>query len=142
MISNSCQLSSLIFIINIILGFYNQYILYAILFICLTITSLFYHTYYTQFTYIIDKVSILYVVLYGALLFFQKVYLISIKNINFINIIMSIIIVLTFIYVNFIYYYGYYNNQYCFNDNINISYKYHSLIHYISSFSHALIMLL
>ena len=139
MISNSCQISSLLFIINIICGFYNEYILYSILFICLTITSLFYHTYYTPFTYIIDKVSILYVVLYGAMLFFQKIILI---DINFINTIICIIIVSTFISVNFIYYYGYYNKQYCFNDNIEVSYKYHSLIHIMSCLSHSLIMLL
>ncbi len=75
MINNSCQLSPLIFIINIILGLYYNYILYALLFISLIITSVIHHTYYTEFTNIIDKISILYIILYGSMLFYQKIYI-------------------------------------------------------------------
>lgn len=139
MINNCCQLSPLIFIINIIIGLYNNYLLYSLLFFSLTITSIIYHTYYTDFTYIIDKVAILYIILYGMLLFYQKINFITI---NFVNIIMCIIIILTFLSVFYIYHYGFYIKEYCFNNDINISYKYHSLIHYISCLSHSLIMLL
>ena len=139
MINNCCQLSPLIFIINIIIGLYNNYLLYSLLFFSLTITSIIYHTYYTDFTYIIDKVAILYIILYGMLLFYQKINFITI---NFVNIIMCIIIILTFLSVFYIYHYGFYIKEYCFNNDINISYKYQSLIHYISCLSHSLIMLL
>jgi len=77
MINNSCQLSPLIFIINIIFGFYYDYILYGLLFISLIITSILHHTYYTEFTNIIDKISILYVILYGSMLFYQKIYILE-----------------------------------------------------------------
>ena len=153
-INNICQISPIVFLINIILGFYCNYILYSILFICLFITSIFYHTYNTDFTYIIDKVSILYVILYGTMLFFQKINdtntnIHTITNTNnvtfisrFIYILMSIMIVLTFISVIYLYYYGYCYNIYCFNQNIDIAYWYQSLIHFISCFSHILIMIL
>lgn len=146
-INNICQISPLVFLINIILGFYCNYILYSILFICLFITSIIYHTYYTDFTYIIDKVSILYVVLYGTMLFYQKINDTNkYTNLNFISrfiyIFMSIMIVFTFISVIYLYYYGYCYNIYCFNDNIDIAYMYHSLMHFISCVSHVLIMTL
>jgi hypothetical protein len=138
MINNCCQLSPLLFIINIILGFYYEYFLYGLLFFCLMITSFIYHTYYTVFSNIIDKVSILYVVLYGCMLFNQKLHFVD-KNIK--NIIMLTLIVLTFLSTFYLYYYGYYTKNYCFNENIVIANLYQSLIHLISCFSHSLIML-
>ena len=139
MINNSCQITPLIFIINIILGFYYNYILYALLFISLIITSVIHHTYYTEFTNIIDKISILYIILYGSMLFYQKIYILE-NNLK--NKILYLIIILTFLSVFYLYHYGYFKNIYCFNEDIYIAYKYHSLIHFISSFSHTLIMLL
>jgi len=139
LINNSCQLSPFIFIINIFIGIYCKYFLYSLLFFCLIITSLIYHTYYTEFSNIIDKILILYVVLYGILLFYQKIYCI---NINIINLLYIFIIVSTFLSVFYLYYYGYYINEYCFNKDITISYQYQSMIHYITFVSHSLIMLL
>ena len=138
-IQNCCQISPFIFIINILFGFYCNYILYGMLFLCLLITSVFYHTYYIDFTYIIDKVSILYVTLYGGMLFYQKI---IDMNYTFISILMMILVILTFLSVFYLYYYGYMIDYYCFHKDIIIAYKYHSYIHYISSFSHTLIMLL
>jgi hypothetical protein len=138
-INNSCQCSPLIFIINIFIGIYCDYFLYSLLFFCLIITSLIYHTYYTEFAYIIDKVSILYVVLYGILLFYQKIYCI---NTTILNLLSIIIIVSTFLSVFYLYYYGHYSKEYCFNENIDIAYHYQSMIHYITFVSHSLIMLL
>lgn len=144
MINNCCQISPLIFIINILFGFYYGYILYGLLFLSLLITSLLHHTYYTEFTTIIDKVSILYVILYGSMLFYQKINIIDSTNYKSISrtSLLSIIIILTFLSIFYLYHYGYYNNKYCFDTSIDTAYKYHSLIHYISCFSHTLIMLL
>ena len=141
MIYNCCQISPLIFILNILLGFYYGYILYALLFLSLIITSLLHHTFYTEFTTIIDKISIVYVILYGSMLFYQKLYFID-TNYIFISRIVSILIVVTFLSVFYLYYYGYYSKKYCFDENTNTCYKYHSIIHYISCFSHVLIMVL
>ena len=145
MINNCCQISPLIFIINILLGFYYGYILYALLFLSLIITSLLHHTYYTEFTTIIDKISILYVILYGSMLFYQKIYLIH--NTNYVSVSRSsllsiVIIIITFISVFYLYHYGYYNKKYCFDINMDTAYTYHSLIHYISCVSHVLIMII
>ena len=150
MIHNCCQISPLIFIINILFGFYSGYILYGLLFLCLIITSIIHHTYYTEFTTIIDKVSIVYVILYGSMLFYQKINSInsinSIDSTNYISlsrtIVLSIAIVFSFLSVVYLYYYGYYSKKYCFDENNDTCYKYHSLIHYISCFSHVLIMVL
>ena len=146
MINNCCQISPLIFILNILFGFYYGYILYALLFLSLIITSLLHHTYYTEFTTIIDKISILYIILYGSMLFYQKIYLIDSTNYisisRIVSIILSILIVFTFLSIFYLYHYGYYNKKYCFDSSIDTSYTYHSLIHYISCFSHVLIMIL
>ena len=144
MIHNCCQISPLVFIINIILGFYNHYILYGLLFLCLLVTSILHHTYYTEFTTIIDKISILYVILYGTMLFYQKMYYTdAIRSISISrSSLLSIIIVITFISVFYLYHYGYYNKLYCFDESNDTAYKYHSLIHYISCLSHSLIMIL
>ena len=144
MINNCCQISPLIFIINILFGFYYGYILYGLLFLSLIITSIIHHTYYTEFTTIIDKISILYVILYGSMLFYQKIFFIDTINYSFLSRynLLSIVIVLTFLSIFYLYHYGYYNKKYCFDTSIDTAYKYHSLIHYISCFSHTLIMLL
>ena len=152
MLHNCCQISPLIFILNIVLGFYYGYILYALLFLCLIITSLLHHTYYTDFTTIIDKISILYVILYGSMLFYQKLYFIDTTHDSYsyssrivsriVSIILSIMIVVTFLSIFYLYHYGYYNKVYCFDTSIDRAYTYHSLIHYISCFSHLLIMVL
>mgnify|MGYP000851894107 FL=1 len=144
MLNNCCQISPLVFIINILFAFYYDYILYGFLFLSLIITSIIHHTYYTEFTSIIDKISILYVILYGSMLFTQKNYLIDITNYISLSrtILLSIIIILTFLSIFYLYHYGYYNNKYCFDTSIDIAYKYHSLIHYISCLSHTLIIIL
>jgi hypothetical protein len=149
MIHNCCQISPLIFIINILFGFYYGYILYGLLFLCLIITSIIHHTYYTEFTTIIDKISIVYVILYGSMLFYQKINSINMidsTNCSFssrlVSIIISTIIILTFLSIFYLYHYGYYNSKYCFDTSIDTAYTYHSLIHYISCFSHILIMIL
>jgi len=149
MVNNCCQISPLIFILNILFGFYYGYILYALLFLSLIVTSIIHHTYYTEFTTIIDKISIVYVILYGSMLFYQKINSINIidtTNYSFssriVSILLSIVIVLTFLSIFYLYYYGYYNKKYCFDTSIDTAYTYHSLIHYISCFSHVLIMIL
>ena len=141
MIINYCQISSCIFIINTILGIYCNYIIYSLLFFCLFITSIIHHTYKTDFTYIIDQVSVLYVVLYGGLLFYQKLFYIN-NTISFKYISMAILIIVSFLLVNYIYYYGYYSQKYSFDIDTHLASKYHALMHYISSFGHILIMLL
>jgi len=156
--TNCCQLSSFIFIINIILGIYCNYYLYSFLFFILLITSLIHHSNYTDFTYILDKTLCFYIVLYGTLLFYQKgiehFQSIEINNnthtynnivINFLfnfKTILFVSIIILFLTVIYLYYYGYYYKKYVFDSDITTSFKSHSFIHYISAFAHSLIMLI
>lgn len=156
--TNCCQLSSFIFIINIILGIYCNYYLYSFLFFILLITSLIHHSNYTDFTYILNKTLCFYIVLYGTLLFYQKgrehFQSIKINNnthtynnivINFLfnfKTILFVSIIILFLTVIYLYYYGYYYKKYVFDSDITTSFKSHSFIHYISAFAHSLIMLI
>jgi hypothetical protein len=47
---------------------------------------------------------------------------------------------LSFIYVIYLYYFGYYNNKYCFDKNKKNQMKWHALLHLVSSFGHNLII--
>lgn len=146
---NCCYYSSFVFIINILIGIYCKYYLYSFLFVILLITSLIYHSNYTDFTYVVDKTLCLYIVVYGTLLFFQKSIdhftIINNNNNNILFYIKSILftsIVVSFLLVLYLYYYGYYTTQYVFDSDILIALKTHSFIHYISAYAHSLIMLL
>lgn len=155
--TNCCQVSSFVFIINIIIGIYYKYYLYSLLFIILLITSLIHHSNYTDFTYVIDKTLCAYVVIYGTLLFFQKgkehftllnynnTILNSILNTKFLFYVKSILfisVVVAFLIVLGLYYYGYYTKQYVFDADLLTGLKTHSLIHYLSAYAHSVIMLL
>ena len=152
-INNSCQLSPFIFIINVIIGIYCNYYLYSFLFFTLFITSVIYHSNYTDFTYILDKTLCFYIVLYGTLLFYQKGkehFTLNNNNNNTLTtkilfnckIILFLIVVILFLTVIYLYYYGYYNKKYVFNKDLTIGCWWHSFIHYISAFAHSLIMLI
>jgi len=152
-INNSCQLSPFIFIINVIIGIYCNYYLYSFLFFTLFITSVIYHSNYTDFTYILDKTLCFYIVLYGTLLFYQKGkehFTLNNNNNNTLTtkilfnckIILFLIVVISFLTVIYLYYYGYYNKKYVFNKDLTIGCWWHSFIHYISAFAHSLIMLI
>lgn len=75
-----------------------------------------------------DKIVIGLIFLNGLILFLTK------KN-------KKIFIILTFLFVVFVYIYGYVNNKYVFDENIEISKKYHLLMHLIGSIGHHLIVL-
>ena len=152
-INNSCQLSPFIFIINVVIGIYCNYYLYSFLFFTLFITSVIYHSNYTDFTYILDKTLCFYIVLYGTLLFYQKGrehFTLKNNNNNTLTtkilfnckIILFLIVVISFLTVIYLYYYGYYNKKYVFNKDLTIGCWWHSFIHYISAFAHSLIMLI
>ena len=147
-----CVYSSLIFLTNIFLALYYDHYFYAFLFLCLTVTSLVHHSYNTDYTSIIDKISVYAVIFYGGYIFYNK-YVKDIKEIkdiintkdiiNIINtkdIIKPIIIVGTFLSVVFLYAYGYLTDNYSFHPSDSVSQMYHSLLHIISSIGHHFII--
>jgi hypothetical protein len=144
-----CVYSSLIFLTNIFLALYYNHYFYAFLFLCLTVTSLVHHSYNTDYTSIIDKISVYAVIFYGGYIFYNK-YVKDIKDIketkDIINtkdikdIIKPIIIVGTFLSVVFLYGYGYLTDNYSFHPSEPVSQMYHSLLHIISSIGHHFII--
>ena len=132
--------SSLIFITNALTALYKGYYLYSFLFVCLTVTSVLFHSTYKKIYYYIDKISILCIVCYGTYMLYQKSEIKSeIKSVNTLKI---LFIITTFLATIFLYYYGYCTNNYCYHVNKDISNKYHGLIHCISSIGHHCIILL
>ena len=142
-----CVYSSLIFLTNVFLALYYDHYLYAFLFLILTISSVIHHKQSAEFEKykkcinIIDKIAVYCVIFYGGYIFYNKL-----KNtyINYdypINI-KSIIIIVTFLAVVFLYGYGYLKNDYSFHPSPDVSQMYHGLLHLISSFGHHVIIIL
>jgi len=132
--NNCCFYSSLIFINNIILAYKYKYYIYSILFTFLVITSLIYHSYSNIYTNILDKISIILVVLYGAYQFYNKC------KLNNNKLLYKILVIITFLSTIYFYFYGYTCNKYCFD--ITKGNLYHSLLHIISSIGHNLNVLI
>jgi hypothetical protein len=134
-----CFSSSFLFLVTAILALYCKYYVYGILLLLLLITSIIVHSWTTSYTLLLDKVSIIAVILYGAYLFYTK----SIQNpSNARIIILQILVLLTFFITIYLYYYGYYTNQYCFDKNINMANLYHSFLHFISFYGHNIIIII
>ena len=130
---NFCVYSSFIFLTNVVVFLFLGYTFYAFLFLCLWLTSLLYHSNPSTTNYILDKLSIGGVVLYGGYLFLTKWDSISTK--------MALIIIVTFLSTIYLYYYGYTNQSYCFDKNQERGMLFHSGMHVISSIGHHLIAL-
>ena len=128
---NPMLYSSFIFLTNVLIAYRYEYYLYSYLFIGLFVTSVIFHSYYTLFTNLIDKVSLIAVVLYGG-------YMCIYKKLSLIK---SILIVSTFVSVIYLYTYGYYTNSLCFHEDQLTGRLYHSFMHLISSLGHHIIML-
>ena len=127
--------SSFLFFTNYALAYYYDYYIYSLFFLMLLITSVIYHSSPPNYTiYILDKLAILSIVLYGMLLCYMKI--------NLDNIYLFLIILFAFILTFYLYYYGKIKNKYCFSKNKNSAIKYHSLLHIISSVAHNMIILL
>ena len=126
-------LSSFIFITNIFTTFYKKYYLYSFYFLCLLMSSLIYHyNSYNIYINLLDKIFIFAVVLFGFKYFIIKI------NYN----LLSCAIIISFLLTIYLFIYGYYTKQYCFNNDICIGNNYHCLIHLISSIGHHLIAFL
>lgn len=130
---NSCFYSSFIFTTNVILFLYLGYTFYAFLFLCLLLTSVLYHSNPSTTNYILDKLSIFGVVVYGGYLYFTKLQSIPID--------IAIIIMVTFLTTVFLYIYGYMVQQYCFDKKRKRANWFHSGLHIISSIGHCFIAL-
>jgi len=136
---NICIFSSFFFLITAILAFYKKYYVYGFLFLLLLTTSLNIRFYNNTYSHILDQVTIISIVIYGAFLFYKKC---SSKPLNNRIIILQFLVLLAFFITIYLYYYGYYTNEYCFHENKNIGNLYHSLLHIISSYGHNIIIIM
>lgn len=132
---NKLVFSSMVFLTNAVVAFWHEYYLYSFFFLCLTITSYWHHNNYTDYSYVLDKIAIFSIVFYGGYLFYTK----TDKEPN---LILSAIIVATFLATLYFYYGGYLLNDYCFHKDKNKADWFHSLMHIICSIGHHSIIIL
>jgi len=132
-INNILVLTSLLFLTNTISGLYNKKYLFAMLFLILTITSVIVHSNDNIYTNIIDKIVIIFVLIYGIYIIYT--------NFNK-NVILAVFILLSALFCGYLYIYGFFVKKFVFNENISISRSYHLLMHFICSISNHLIILL
>jgi hypothetical protein len=125
-------LSSLLFLTNTILAYINEYYVYALFFLFLTITSLVHRLYTSNYTFIIDKIAIAMVVSYGGYVLYQ--------NTNNISRTYLVAVISTFIATILLYYYGYINKCFCFDQDNCIAENYMALLHIFSSIGHNMII--
>ena len=137
---NTCFYSSFVFIINVVVAFYCNYYLYAALFLLLLVTSLLYHCQYTYLTNILDKIAIFSIVFYGGWVFYKR--LICSESFNIKQLILSLLIVSTFLSSAVLYYYGYLNKCLCFCNDPTQANLFHSLVHCVTCIGHCCIMVL
>ena len=127
--------TSFLFLINTILAFFYNQILYSILFFFLFITSVLYRTLNrTEIVFMIDKFAILLVTIYGGYVFFYKFNKVSSYSSSF--------IISTFLLTVFLFYYGYLTDTFCYDPEPTYASRYHCLLHLISCIGHNLIIVL
>ena len=126
-IENINILSSFIFLTNSFVAYFFDYKLYSLLFLCLYITSILYHTYKNIYTNILDKLIIFTIFIYGGYLFVTKT-----QNIKY-----KLFILLSFLSTVFLYLYTsiYELSSPPFNTQL------HSLLHLIASIGHHLLVI-
>lgn len=138
-------ISSSFFIINIYYCYYKKYYIYCLLFSNLLISSIVLHWVYFDFNYMeyeikilrqIDKFNVLLIILFGSYIYFKK--LITKKN----NFILSSLVIYFVCICYFLWNYGYDKKKYCFDKNIINAAKYHSLMYFIGSIGHLIIVFL
>lgn len=107
-------------------------------FLFLFITSIIVHSYNILATNIIDKFSILFVILYGSHVLFDKLR----QPLQFSQVLLTAFIFATFLATALLYVYGYTCKKYCFDEDSETANMNHALLHVISSIGHHCIVLL
>jgi hypothetical protein len=119
--TSCCFYTSFLFIINFVSCIlYKQY-KYASIFMCLIMTSMFFHL--TGEGFFLDQISIYMLSSYGFYIFYSKKKTITTVTIP----------VITFLIVFYLFCYGYFNQCYCYGKYGN---EYHSLLHLLTCIGH------
>ena len=129
--------TSYIFFINVLVGLIVGHYTYAVIFLILSITSIIHHSMLTDITENIDKSVVYLVIIYGGYIFYNNV-----KFTTCYEIIMTLVIVISFVLTGVFYSYGKCNNCLCWDPDLEVGRVYHSVMHCMGSVAHILIMLL
>ena len=124
--------SSFLFLSNAATTFYKKYFVYSFMFLCLTLTSLVFHSDPTPLKMRVDQCVVAAVLIYGGWLFYKKLPA---------NPIWVAAVLFTFMLAVYLYTYGFYTQQYCFHPDKMVGNRYHCLVHVIASLGHNLIIL-
>ncbi len=129
--------TSLFFLVESLFMYFVQEEVYSILFLFLFVTSVAYRLFPSAYTRALDKLAIMYVVSYGAWCLWEK------QSDHKLQLSSSLLVVVcTFVSVIYLYYGGYWMEQYCFCANQEQAEMWHGLVHMISCFGHNMIVLL
>ena len=112
---------------NAATAFYKKYYLYSFFFVGLTLTSLVFHWDPTPTKTRVDQCFVAAVILCGGWVFYKK----GPANAYAVAVVLS-----TFLLTGYLYTYGFYTKQLCFNPDKGVSDRYHCLLHLIASFGH------
>ena len=134
--TNILTFSSMVFITNSLAALYKKYYIYSLFFFLLTLTSLSYHTNYTPYTKIIDRIALSLVVFYGGYMLYNK------YCTEGCNRLLAGVIILFFLSNVYLYMYGYCIGNYCFHPELCVANNYHSLMHILASIGHHFIIFL
>jgi hypothetical protein len=115
-------------------AYFTGQFIYSILFACLTISSLFVHSYHTLTTNLIDKFFIGCIVLFGGYTLYKK------RTTS--HPIAIFFCVLTFLFCIMVYIYGFFTNQFCFHPDCDVGNQFHACMHIVGSIGHHAIILL
>lgn len=118
--------SSTFFASNAIINMAMGYPIYAALFFCLTCTSLYHHSHYSEWSCIIDKIALIAVILYGGYIFWKKT-----QN-----------KVVPPLLCGLLYYVGFMTGTMCFSQDSCQATEYHMLMHTVASIGHHIITFL
>ena len=115
---NYCIYSSFLFATNVLTGVYFGQYLYAFLFSLLTLSSIIHHYSMTQLTNLLDKIALYAVVIYGGYKFYKHYEIITVTTSNpfdLTTITKYALIIITFLSCGFLYFFGYFTNNYVFH---------------------------
>ena len=126
--------TSLLFVTNVLHALVRGHFVYAFLFMNLLVTSVVVHYEDTIGTNLVDKCSVFYVFLYGLYTLCSRA---SAESWAY-----TLVIVSTFLFVVWVYIYGFFNSVFVFDRSKSVSVQYHGLMHAIGSFGHNMILLL
>ncbi len=133
---NTCLFSCLIFLTNVFFSILYGYNILGLLFLLVTISSVYFHSNYTTFSYLIDQIFVINVIIYGFYLSYLKCLTCAYDEKLLYKFIIASCILSNFI----LFHYGRLYNKFCYDKKYG-SY-YHSLLHILASISYHVVIIM